>query len=467
MSADVLIADSRVEEAWSAWVADLLRDAGRSVAVLQDGLRDFLDLRQVIERETRAAGQVVVLLSKTGAAFLAEVVSTANRLGRPVLPVHVDDRPTSYPTRLAHLPALDLTGIPLEAAAERLRSALEGGFPQRIRPNRVRRRPPAPRPFVGRKRELERLHTAFYGRPAVVVAGVEGIGKSALAAHFIRTNRTRWAHVLWSGPARFAEDQLKAITRPHGPALLVIDGATDYRSIQDALWPVLLDRDLVHVLVTSRSTAWPDPFRVIELGPLDQAATQRLVGSVPDLAAAPEELRRELSANPGAVASVAALADGGTDLAAELAGVWEIARSVRAGEQGFYYLDSTDPTVISAFERAFVEVGGEVELLSAGRRPWRRWWRRRRGTESAAEPQVEQRVEVCAMARLLAATRSVPVLVVNVGPTVFVKATDRLGPGIVGRTLNALELRRFERSQRLREDPVAEAMGDTLAERSR
>ena len=459
---DVLLANSRVEEAWSAWVADLLRDSGRSVTMLQDGLRDFLDVRQVIERETRAAGQVVVLLSKTGAGFLAEVVSTANRLGRRVLPVHVDDRPTPYPRELAHLPAVDLTGLPFDAAGERLLAALEGGFARRILPNRARHRPPAPRPFVGRGRELERLRTAFLGRPAVVIAGVEGIGKSALAAHFIRTNRTRWAHVLWSGPGRFAEDQLKAITRPRGPALLVIDGAPDYRSIQDALWPVLLDRDLVHVLVTSRSAAWPDPLRVIELGPLDAASAEGLAGSVPDLAAAPEELRRRLGATPGAVA---ALADGpgGPDLVTELAGVWEVARSVATGEHGFYYLDTTDPAVIGAFERAFLEVGGEVELLSAGRRPWRRWWRTRCGTECAADHEVG----VNAVARLFAVMRPVPEVVVNVGSTVFVKASGRLGSRIVSRTLSAAGLRRFEQSQRLREDPVAEALGEPLAERTR
>jgi hypothetical protein len=443
---DVLIVGSRVDEAWSGWAADVLRGTGRRVALLQDGLRDFLDVRQVIERETRVAGQVVVLLSKTGSDFLADAVSAANRVGRRVLPVHVDDRPTPYANRLAHLHALDLTGIPLDTAADRLRCALEGSFAERVRPNHVRRRPPAPERFVGREQELQRLRAVFFDRPAVVVAGEEGVGKSALAAQFIRMNRTCWAHVLWSSPARFAADQLRAITRPRGPALLVIDGAEDYRSIRDPLWPVLLDRDLVNVLVTSRSAAWPDPFRVIELGPLAPVPAQRLLTHATKDAF--------IATNPGAVAG---LARGG--LAADVGVGREIARAVGAGKRGFYYLDTEDPGVVAAFERAFVEVGADVELLSVGRRPWRRWWRRR--GESGGRP------AVCAVVRLLEAVRAVPRMVVNVDSTVFVKATDRVGERIVTRTLTKEELRRFEQSQRLRRDPVAEALGDELVERSR
>lgn len=442
----MLIVNSRVDEAWSGWAADLLRDTGRSVARLQDGLADFLDVRHVIERETRTAGQVVVVLSRTGSAFLAEAVSAANRLGKRVLPVHVDDRPTPYAHPLAHLSAVDLTGLPLAEAGDRLRSALSGSFAARIRPNHVRRGPPAPDPFVGRERELQRLRVTFPGRPAMVVVGEEGVGKSALAAQFIRRNRTRWAHVLWSSPARFADDQLRAITRPRGPALLVVDGAQDYRSIRDRLWPVLLDRDLVNVLVTSRSTDWPDPFRVLELGPLDPPP-------VPAVAAE----WGELGANPGAAAVVVESGHGPGDLVSAR----EIARSVRGAEHGFYYLDCADPAVVAAFERAFLEVAGDVELLSSGREPWRRWWRAR-GPRTCQAP-------VCAVARLLAAARAVSRVVLNADSTVFVRSAARVGPRIVSRTLTAAELRHFEQSQRLRADPVAEALGDGagLAERTR
>ncbi|WP_460407339.1 toll/interleukin-1 receptor domain-containing protein, partial [Actinophytocola sediminis] len=274
--ADVLIVSSRIDEAWSDWVADQLRATGRSVARLQDGLADFLDVAQVIDRETRTARRVVVVLSKTGVTFLAEAISAANRLGKPILPIHVDHRQTPYARPLAHLSAVDLTGLALTTAGERLRAAMKGSLADRIRPNHLRRAPPAPDPFVGRQRELHQLRATFFDDPAMVVVGEDGVGKSALAAQFVRLNRDRWAHVLWSSPARFADDQLRAITRPKGPALLVVDGAQDYQSVRDRLWPVLLDRDLVNVLVTARGPAWPDPFQVLEAGPLDPASARRL-----------------------------------------------------------------------------------------------------------------------------------------------------------------------------------------------
>jgi AAA ATPase domain len=457
---DVLIVNSRVDEAWSGWAGDVLRDSGRSVARLQDGLAGFLDVGQVIEREVRAAGQVVVLLSRTGSAFLAEAVSAANRMGKRVVPVHLDDRPAPYERRLAHLNAVDVTGVSQTVAGERLLCALNGSYAGRIRPNHLRRGPPAPDPFVGRDAELERLRAMFLDRPAVVVVGEEGVGKSALAAQFIRLNRGRWLHVLWSSPARFADDQLRAITRPRGPALLVIDGARDYRSLRDRLWPVLLDRDLVNVLVTSRDPDWPDPFRVLGLGGLDPLSGRRLMElSAPGLAGE----WAELGANPGAVAVVARSGRG----PGELAAVREIARAVRAGEHGFYFLDTEDPAVVAGFERVFLAVADDVELLSAGRGPWRRWWRRRGGGPREGSRQVP----VGEVAGLLAAMRPVPRAVLNVDSTVFVKAPARVGPRIVTRTLTAGELREFEHSQRLRADPVAEALGDHggagLVERSR
>lgn len=443
----MLIVNSRVDESWSGWVADLLRANGHPVARLQDGLADFLDVRHIIERETRTAKQVVVLLSRTGPAFLAEAVAAAHRTGTRVLPVHVDDRPAPYDRPLAHLPAVDLTGVPLATAADRLRSALGGSLTDRVRPNHVRRAPPAPDPFVGRESELQRLHTALFTSRAAVVVGDDGIGKSALAARFVRMNRTRWAHVLWSSPARFADDQLRAITRPKGPALLVIDGAPDYRTVRDRLWPVLLDRDLVNVLVTSRAPDWPDPFRTVALDPLDPASARRLADhAIPGLAAE----WPELGTVPGALAAAAGAWPG------ELVAGREIGRLARTGDHGFHYLDTDDPAVVAAFERAFLDVAGDVELLSAGRRPWRRWWRR----NGTAAP-----VPVSAPARLLAALRPVPRAVVTIDSTVFVKAPARVGRRIVSRVLTAAELRRFDQSQRLRADPVAQALGDTLTER--
>lgn len=441
--ADVLIVNSRVDESWSGWVADVVRNTGHPVSRLQDGLANFLDVATIIDRETRAAEQVVVLLSRTGPDFLAEAVAAAHRTGTPLLPVHVDDRPASYPRPLGHLPAVDLTGVPLATAADRLRAALDGTHTGLVRPNHVRRPPPTTDPFVGRESELARLHTALFADRAAVVTGEDGIGKSALAARFVRTHRGRWEHVLWSTPARFADDQLRAITRPKGPALLVVDGAPDYPTVRDRLWPVLLDRDLVNVLVTSRAPDWPDPFRTVALGPLDPESARRLAEhTVPGLSAEWPELGEV----PGAVISVAGANPG------ELAAGREIARLARSADHGFHYLDTDDPAAVATFERAFREVAGDIELLSAGRRPWRRWWRRRTG--ATAE------VPVGAAARLLAALRPVPEAVLTIGSTAFVTTPERAGTPIVSRTLTAAELRNFEQGQRLRADPIAGALGE-------
>ncbi|HEX2132427.1 MAG TPA: TIR domain-containing protein [Actinophytocola sp.] len=447
---DVLVVDARVDEAWAVWVAGVLRAGGRSVAVLQDGLGDLLDVRQVLEREVRAAGLVVVVLSRSGVGFLRAAVSVANALGTRVVPVHVDPRPAPYPAVLGHLAALDLTGVGLAEAERRLVAAVDGSGEHRVRANRVRHRPPEPVELVGRDRELAGLAAAFgVPRPAVAVVGPPGVGASALAARFVRRNRGRWTHVRWSSPARFAEDQLTVLTRPRGPSLLVVDGAVDYRSVRDALWPALLDRDLVHVLVTSPNGDWPAPFRVVGVEPLDRAATERLVRAVvPGLSEPEVDVVAEVAGGvPAAVAAVAGLlADGGS--VADLGMVREVAEAVGGAERGFYYLDSGDPSVVAGFERAFADVAGGVELLAAGKSPWRRWWRRRCPRD---------RVDPVAVVALARAARVVSTVVLVAGSRVFVKA-GRLGPRLTARAVSAARLRDFDRAQRLRRDPVAELL---------
>ncbi|MCT2581641.1 toll/interleukin-1 receptor domain-containing protein [Actinophytocola gossypii] len=446
---DVLVVNARVDEAWAVWCAGVLRGSGRSVAALQDGLGDLLDVRQVLEREVRAAGQVVVLLSRSGVGFLRVAVSVANALGRRVVPVHVDPRPVPYPAVLAHLAAVELVGVSLEEAERRLVAAADGSEEHRVRANRVRHRPPVPVELVGRDAELAGLAAAFeVPRPAVVVAGRSGVGTSALAAWFVRRYRERWTHVRWSSPARFAEDQLTVLTRPRGPSLLVVDGAVDYRSVRDALWPALLDRDLVHVLVTSPSGDWPSPFRVVGVAPLVGVAAERLVRVVlPELPAGDVDVVvRVVGGVPAAVSAVSGLLDAGGSLG-ELESVRDAVVAVGAAERGFYFLDSADPGVVGAFERAFADAAGGVERLAAGRSPWRRWWRRRCPAGAGVDP-----VAVVALARAVLVPRTV---VLVAGSRVFVKA-PRLGPGFTVRTLTSGRLRDFEHAQRLRRDPVAE-----------
>ncbi|WP_460398736.1 hypothetical protein, partial [Actinophytocola sediminis] len=148
---------------------------------------------------------------------------------------------------------------------------------------------------------------------------------------------------------------------------------------------------------------------------------------------------------PGAVAAVA----GSGVEPGELAAAQRIADALRAGAHGFSYLDTDSPAAIAAFERAFLEVADDIELLSAGRRPWRRWWRRRSASRGP--------VAAAGVARLLAAARPVPRMVLNVDSTVFVKAA---GTRIVTRTMTSAQLRRFEHGQRLRADPVAAALDE-------
>ncbi len=62
--------------------------------------------------------------------------------------------------------------------------------------------PEPPRPFVGRKDEMERLRTEVYGRERrypdmpIVITGEAGIGKTALAAEFVE-RRSRRERSIW------------------------------------------------------------------------------------------------------------------------------------------------------------------------------------------------------------------------------------------------------------------------------
>jgi hypothetical protein len=181
---------------------------------------------------------------------------------------------------------------------------------------------------------------------------------------------------------------------------------------------------------------------------LDRGAAERLVRVVlPELPAGDvDAVVRAAGGLPAAVSAVAGLLGEGGSLA-ELETLREAAVAVGAAERGFYYLDSDDPVVVGAFERAFADAAGGVERLAAGRSPWRRWWRRCAPATAGVDP-----VSVVALARAVRVLRTV---VLVAGSRVFVKA-DRLGSGFTVRTVTSGRLRAFEHAQRLRRDPVAE-----------
>jgi MinD-like ATPase involved in chromosome partitioning or flagellar assembly len=217
---DIVIVDALSSTAWSAWIGAELEDAGFSVdraegtpAVLR-ALGDHTDV-------TARARIVLVIIpavfeQQTASADrpLARILEQPDPAGR-IIPVRVTA--AQLPRAIATNETLELSGLEEEEARKRLIDRVTDllgepvGSGHRAGPRSASsavRYPYAmpavwevPRrlvPFVGREQELQRLRNKL-GTTAktVVVHGMPGVGKTALAVEYAHRNRGDYEAVLY------------------------------------------------------------------------------------------------------------------------------------------------------------------------------------------------------------------------------------------------------------------------------
>ncbi|WP_211769282.1 helix-turn-helix domain-containing protein [Kutzneria sp. CA-103260] len=132
-------------------------------------------------------------------------------------------------------------------------------------------RPPAPlHGLVGRRTEVRALTDLLVAgdQRLVTVTGVGGVGKSRLAAEVATT-----VHTEFGWPVLWPTEPAAEFTVADQPTLLVLDGEWRGQPVTTLLhrFPAL------RVVITSRTPSGIPGERVFPLGPLDQAASERLL----------------------------------------------------------------------------------------------------------------------------------------------------------------------------------------------
>jgi TIR domain-containing protein len=483
---DVFVAFAQPDQAWAEWIADVLRDTGRSVATARDVTEPGQPIERSLAKAIGTARELFLIASERAlkSPWVRAELAWAQAAGKPTTVVVVDEA-ARLPSDLSGARVVYLTDSSLPADRRRLVEALERPSTDTahayapIESQSIK----LPATFVDRRHELQLLREVFLpdrSRPpaTVVVTGPPGIGKTALAAMFVHRHEHDFAAVQWLN----YQHNPSAINRPQiehndskKPGLSIIDDAENYESISEMLSTAGSD----HVLVLSRAHLWGRPFEVVPLDRLDPASAAELV-------------RHFLPSLDPADAARIAQAVGGTpaylNMASELArtrslsefldttqSFKELAKAVAREHSGYYYLDTDDPRMISNFERAIEEVlradSATIDLVDRHRGSWGGWWRRRytpdrvdaiadraeRAAEVAAltKPEGEaNRDNAEAIARLIEASAAIPNMVVICSSVLLIKVTDGSGQRLVSKTLTATELRRFEQREELLANPA-------------
>jgi hypothetical protein len=480
----IFISHVQADRAWAEWIADSLRAAGVQTVTGADAVPVSSSIIDSIRSQIARSDTMLVLLSERAnqSAWVRAEIALAEATGKRLIGVMVEDG-APVPAELRETHVLQLAGASLGTARARLISVFEPSRADRIQesPTTVADDMPVPTPvFVNRERELELLEAAFLspaaGEPAtVVVTGMAGIGKTALATHFVHRHRASFPATHWvRAPTQGERLRLGGLGRGD---LVVIDNAGDYKAVADALQQA----EPAHVLILSRATHWGRPFQVIHLAALDQAASRALIGQLAP-GASDDEAARLTSLALGSPLAISLIASMARERARSLSDLLPKLETMQAAfvassetPRGYYFLDTDDPRAISSFERALEDVleanAAHVDLHDRSRGSWRGWWRRRYSAErmDALADKAERAAEVAALtkpegeanrshaeavARLVESTADIPNLVVIAGSVLLIKVTDTSGPRVMSKTLTATELRRFEERDELLSDPV-------------
>ncbi|MEV8511831.1 FxSxx-COOH system tetratricopeptide repeat protein [Dactylosporangium sp. NPDC051484] len=401
------------DQAWADWVIATLAAAG-------------LHVQDAGERATPApspeAGRELRIISAGRAAAEAARQPVDAASARPPLGVYVDDVPAvaAFPEP----PAVRLRGLAEGDAVDRLLH-LAGGTagtrpPAGLRypgaPPVVRRVPDRTAGFTGREAQLRalrrRLLRAGQAGPhhvtPVVLHGIGGVGKTALAVEYLHRYAGAYDLVWWvdcdraeagvadlaralgvapAGEAGASAAALSALRlgAPHRRWLVVFDGAESYRQVR-----TLLPQGAGHVVITSRNRSWDGRFARMEVGAFDPndsvlylgrhmpgldpagaAGIARALGDLPlALSAAAEQLR---VSGESAAQYLRRIEDGGLGMPAVEA-VWEHSLTRLEGEspvayrllQLFSVLHSDTATHV-VYSDAMAEVLKPYEKLVADR----------------------------------------------------------------------------------------------------
>jgi hypothetical protein len=304
------------------WIARTLEAAGYD-CVIQD--RDFrlgAHFPQAMEDAFEGCQAMLAVLSGSYAKspYCRDEWSVAyafHRIGRArLIPVRV--KAGKLPPLAEALAYLDLVGVKKGDKAQRLVAAVDGVM------RHGRRLPDVLEPdlgpltnasfdtahFTGRDRELARLHEALWGvagaaaltEPAAV-HGLGGIGKSAIAREYTKRHLHRYcaawfvraeqSSTLFEDLAalavrlnselerekdivgrarRGAEEASRLAKQTHRPLLILLDNVDTPSSVPD--W---LKADGLHLVLTSRYSAWPKGVAAVEINELPSAAARRLL----------------------------------------------------------------------------------------------------------------------------------------------------------------------------------------------
>ncbi|MEV6929911.1 FxSxx-COOH system tetratricopeptide repeat protein [Dactylosporangium sp. NPDC051485] len=275
----VLLRNAAEDQVWAEWITATLTAAG--VTVLSD-------------RAAASGARELTVISAGRAAIEAQRRPAGQEPGRPPLAVYIDDVKAvpAYPERSS----ARLHALPEAAAARELLRLLGHGEPPHppgnlrypgLEPARFHV-PPRPAGFIGRDAGLARLRARLrpdehadprQATPPVVLHGLGGVGKSALAAEYAHRFRAAYDVVWWldcgdlpSGLAAVARalgvDEapsavLRALRRgePYRRWLIVLDDADDYEQVRH-----FLPQGSGQVLITSRNLSWGGGFHSAPVG---------------------------------------------------------------------------------------------------------------------------------------------------------------------------------------------------------
>lgn len=346
MAKDFYISYSRADNSWAEWIASVLEEAGYTVLVGSWDFRPGSNFIVEMMRATQEAVKTIGLLSPDylNATFIQDEWQHLGFGKGSFLPVRV--RKCELHGALASLLYVDLVDLDEAQAKAALLRAVAGGmhkprgaprFPAGAAgssddPHRFPNATPAiwkvPYPrnefFTDRLEELTRLRhlllTGDAGSHRVIISGIGGIGKTALALEYAYRYRANYQIVLWIDP-KTANDPDDGLTEM-ALRLTLQEGNVESRPAAETLagwlrtkndWLVVLDEikswDEVgalvstqsgHVIMTTRSSSWDGPAGVIRLSEMkpDQAVlfTLRRTGQANEVEA--QHLAQELGYFP-------------------------------------------------------------------------------------------------------------------------------------------------------------------------
>lgn len=363
MPADFFISRTGVDSRWGQWIGKVLNDAGYTV-ILQDwDFRPGQDFVANMDEAMRTSTRTIAVLSRAYDQALFTVPEWTNAIARDptgrdavLVPVRVDNIVPEgiFKTRVY----IDLVGADEEDAKRRLLDGIKrevtkhasvafpvvtARFPGALPP--VWRTPSERNPlFTGRRTELGLISERFQSKEppplVVILTGMGGIGKTALAVEYAHRERDYYKVVWWVRAER--RETVAADFALLAERLEIAGGGDDVKVRVDAArdWLIQHDRWLLviddsedsnvarlaippggggHVLITSQYTAWRRTGAVIELAPLSEVSAVDL-------------LVRRSGQKAGDTDLKLVNALGGLPLAVELAGAFLERQGIQSGE---------------------------------------------------------------------------------------------------------------------------------------